>query len=183
MVSSDSRRPQDNGRVRWLGAGQELLRRGGVREVKIAALCEVSGLTTGSFYHHFSGMSEFLDELARYYGTEQVDEHLRGLAAKAPRQRLEGLAAIAQDARMQPLDSAMRAWADSNELAAQAVAASDAALFEFVAGALCELGHGRDEAHIRASVLLSVGTARMRPPWDLPPDTSGRILDIVVDAP
>lgn len=174
---------ENEGRLRWLAAGQNLLRAGGARAVKLADLADQSGLTTGSFYHHFSGMREFLDELARYYGTEQVDEHLRGLADLAPRDRLAGLSALAADGEMRPLDAAMRDWAGSNQLAAEAVAATDAALFDFVATAFVELGHPLPEARTRATLLLSVGTARLQPPWPLPKTSPARILDIVIDAP
>ena len=173
----------ESGRERWLKAGQELLREGGPRAVKIDALAERSGLTTGSFYHNFSGMAAFLDDLARYYGVEQTEEHLRTLADRPARERLAGLARIAADRQMQPLDAAMRDWAGSNELAADAVAAADAALFEFVADAFAELGHSRNEARIRAALLLSAGVARLEAPWALPRNLSSRILEIVLDAP
>ena len=66
--SAPSQRPREQ----WLSAGQKLLRRGGVKAVKLGALTAELGLTTGSFYHHFDSMASFLDELARFYGADQV---------------------------------------------------------------------------------------------------------------
>src|SRR5690349_14704974 len=112
---------EPKGRELWLLAGQELLRRGGIAAVKLQALTDELGLTTGSFYHHFGGMAEYLDELARYYGAEQVEQNVDSITETDPRGRLRRLATISRDDRMAPLDAAMRDWAGSNALARAAV--------------------------------------------------------------
>lgn len=171
---------QTTGRERWLEAGQDLLREGGIPAVKLVSLTEATGLTTGSFYYHFSGMADYIDALARYYGAEQTKVHLDKLIDQDPRARLRGLSRIAQDRRMQPLDAAMRDWAGSSTSAAEAVAAADAALFAFVTDALEEIGHSRSQARIRAMMVLAMGTARLQPPWPLPSRWAAEVLDIVV---
>lgn len=167
------------GRARWLDAGQQLLRMGGSPAVKLSALTATTGLTTGSFYHHFSGMQDYLDVLATFYGEEQVNELLRAIVPAAPEQRLAGLARLADDERMGALDAAMRDWAGSNPLAAAAVEAADATLLRFIERALLDLGHPRPEARTRAVMLLAIGTARIHSPWKLPASAAGRMLEIV----
>jgi AcrR family transcriptional regulator len=156
---------EPKGRELWLLAGQELLRRGGIGAVKLQALTTELGLTTGSFYHHFSGMADFLDELARYYGSDQVRQHVDRIGGDDPRERLRRLAAVSRDERMGPLDTAMRAWAGSNELAAEAVAQADEILLRYLEQAFRDLGFPRPDAQLRALLLFSTGVARINPPW------------------
>lgn len=170
------------GRARWLLAGQDLLRRGGTPAVKLDALTRSTGLTTGSFYHHFDGMDDYLEALAGYYGVEQVDDFLRGLADLAPLEQLHALSRLSVDERMRPLDAAMRDWAGSNPVAAEAVRNADAALLGFMVAALVALGHAEGEARARAVVLLSLGTARVRPPWPVDVDDVRWIVDFVATA-
>src|SRR5262245_32749264 len=118
-------RDEPRGRELWLLAGQELLRRGGVGAVKLQALTEELGLTTGSFYHHFAGMRAYLDDLASYYGAEQTHQKIDGIDDTDPRARLRKLDTVSRDDRMYTLDAAMRDWGGSNALAAEAVHNSD----------------------------------------------------------
>jgi AcrR family transcriptional regulator len=171
-----------DGRRRWLLAGQQLLREGGVPAVKLVALVQATGLTTGSFYHHFDGMPAYLDELARFYGSERAEELLRTIDDADPRARLAQLSRLARDERMAPLDAAMRDWAGSNDVAASAVRSSDDVLLRFMERALRDLGHDRADARLRAVVLLSTGVARVHAPWKLPAHAGERVLDLVTGA-
>lgn len=163
----------------WLHAGQDLLRDGGVVAVKLQALTDRTGLTTGSFYHHFRSTAAFLDELAGFFGTDQVQAHLATLAGADPRDRLRGLIAIARRERMGALDAAMRDWAGSNPRAAAAVRAADAQLLQFVADAFEDLGHERADARLRAHLLQSWGVARVMPPWRVLAADAERVLAIL----
>lgn len=170
-------------RTKWLEAGQELLREGGLSAVKLDALTRLTELTTGSFYHHFGAMSDYLGSLAEFYGADQVNELLAGISAFDPRDRLGRLSQLAEDERMRPLDAAMRDWARSNQAAAEGVAAADAALLRFAASALTELGHSRSEARTRALMLVSIGTAQVNSPWKLPRAAAKRMRDIAIGDP
>lgn len=165
-----TRRPRvacevSSGRELWLDAGQKLLRRGGIVAVKLQALTDELGLTTGSFYHHFEGMKDYLGQLARFYGADQVRQNLVLVDDPDPRERLRHLGVMARTQRMVPLDAAMRDWAGSNATAAASVRAADEQLLRFVARAFRDLGYPRRESQIRAQLLLSVGVARVMPPW------------------
>lgn len=168
-------------RRRWLQAGQSLLRRGGVAAVKLQALTAETGLTTGSFYHHFSGMAEYLEELAGYYGADQLTQVLDALLPLAPRERLRRLAEISDDEQMFPVDAAMRDWAGSNPSAAASVKATDATLLRYMEQAFIDLGHDTEAARTRALLLISAGVARVDAPWPMPvPSTLvDRVLDVL----
>lgn len=154
-----------DGRTLWLLAGQALLRRGGASSVKLHALTAETGLTTGSFYHHFTSVAEYLDQLASFYGTEQAKAALDLVQHADPRTRLRMLAAMAQREDMSALDAAMRDWSGSNATAAEAVQRADHLLLRFVEAAFVELGFRGRDAQVRAMMLYSSGVARVSPPW------------------
>lgn len=157
--------PVSSGREQWLVAGQELLRRGGIGAVKLQALTDQLGLTTGSFYHHFGGMKEYREELARCYGADLARRNLELVADPDPRQRLLHLGEVAREQRMVMLDAAMRDWAGSDPLAADSVRAADEQLLRFLASAFEDLGYPGRDAELRAQLMLSIAVARVMPPW------------------
>jgi AcrR family transcriptional regulator len=167
------------GRELWLDAGQTLLRRGGIAAVRLRALTSELGLTTGSFYHHFTNMADYLDELARYYGTDQVRVGVATVDATDPRTRLRRLYELSRDDKMGPLDVAMRDWATSNPVAAAAVHDADTVLLRFIEGAFIDLGYPRRDAQVRAQLFFSVGIARVTPPWRIGAKPFDAVLDVL----
>jgi AcrR family transcriptional regulator len=166
------------GRTLWLQAGQRLLRRGGASSVKLHSLTTELGLTTGSFYHHFASMTDYLEQLASFYGAEQARAVLDSIQHADPRERLRRLAAVARRDDMTTLDAAMRDWSGSNPTAAEAVRRADQLLLKFVESAFIELGFDRRDAQARAILLYSAGVARVSPPWKQNP----KLLDAVLEA-
>lgn len=165
------------GATTWLLAGQDLLRSGGIGAVKLHSLTKAAGLTTGSFYHHFGGMPDYLDALAACFGDDQVESHLKGTESLEPRDRIVTLMAMARERKLIPLDAAMRDWAGSSSAAAKAVEAVDHRLLEYLTEAFAELGYSGRAGQVRAQLLVSSGVARVIAPW--PP--SEQDLDDVLD--
>lgn len=166
------------GRDLWLDAGQDLLRAGGVRTIKVRSIADHLGLTTGSFYHHFSGMQDFLDQLAARFAVD-LRAGLVSAEPGDPRERLRRLAALVVRHRIRPLDMAMRDWAMTSAVAAASVQAHDALVLEFIERAFVDMGHPTDEARLRAHLLHAVNTARTSSSW---PDDDGmfdRIVDVL----
>ena len=170
---------EPTGRELWLRAGQDLLRAGGIGAVKLRALTDRLGLTTGSFYHHFSGMADYLDELARFYGAGLSKGSLVHDQEMDPRERLRRLGAISRDAHLRPLDAAMRDWAGSNELAAEAVRSADEFLLRFIERAFLDLGYTKRESQTRASLYFAAGVARFSPPWRIPTKINADVLAVL----
>ncbi|MEL6984088.1 MAG: TetR/AcrR family transcriptional regulator, partial [Actinomycetota bacterium] len=155
-----------------------LLRSGGVSAVKIHGLRRQTGLTTGSFYHHFDGMSDYLEELAGFWGRDTPD-HLREAQDPDPRLRLRKLASIVPREGLLNLDMAMRDWAGSDRAAAAAVERVDESLLGFVAEAFGDLGFDTAESQVRAHAWIAFGVARIRPPWPVDGEVVDRFIDLL----
>lgn len=63
----DTCRPED-----YFDAGLDLLAQEGPTSVTIARLCHALGVTKGSFYHHFSGIPEFLRRLLGHWEAHEL---------------------------------------------------------------------------------------------------------------
>lgn len=149
------------GRLDWIEAGQRLLISGGLRAVTLAALTRELGVTSGSFYHHFSDFRHYLDTLADHYSEENVERIEQALdASAAPAERLRQLHALRERWDVARLDSAMRVWATSDERARSAVARLDENLIEMIRAAFSELGFSYEQARIRALLAFSAGVGQ-----------------------
>lgn len=168
-----------SGKDVWLRAGQQLLRLGGLAAVKIKALQKETGLTTGSFYHHFANMEEYLDELAAYWGLDTPGHIAEVQHQPDARTRLVEVLAIAPREDLQRLDRAMRDWAGSDQRAADAVKRVDEALLTFCAEVFTDLGLDEMDARISAQAVIATSVARVTPPWPSIEDHLDRLLNIL----
>jgi len=166
----------DGSRLGWLIAGQELLRSGGFQSVKLAALCELTGRTTGSFYHHFDGMAAYLGELASFFGVEQPKTVLAELSRLEPERRLARLEHISAELHAGALHRAMRDWATVNEPAAEAVRAADTMLLEFIRDSFIAQGVPRPVSELQAEVVYALAIVRMDTPWRRRSTSIARVL-------
>ena len=169
-------------RAAWLVAGQELLRDGGFQAVKLASLCGLTGRTTGSFYHHFSGMAEYLGELASFFGVEQPQLVVERLSVLDPQERLRRLEHLSVELHMGALHRAMRDWAIVNEPAAEAVRDSDRVLLEFIRDAFIDQGADREAAELQAEVVYALAIVRLDTPWPRRSTSVDRVLGGIRDA-
>lgn len=182
-MSPVRRRRAAGGREGWLDAGQELLRQGGPTAVKLAALTAATRLTTGSFYHHFAHMQDYMDALAGHYGSDLPPALAELRADPDPRARLRAVFGLFLDARIQPLDAAMREWAASNAIAAESVEAADAVMLRFLERTFRDLGLTTADARVRAQLFFAAGVARMTPPWKLSPKILDDVLAVLAPHP
>ncbi len=153
--------------------------------MKQAELVARTGLTTGSFYHHFGSMAAYLEALAGFYGEDRSHELLAQIDSgdvddpADPVARLRALNQLARNEQMRPLDAAMRDWAGTSPAAAAAVEESDGVLLDFITTQLEAIGLDRDDARVRALMLLALGATRIQAPWPVPADTGDRVLDLL----
>lgn len=145
----------------WIHAGQELLIDGGISSVKLASLTQQLNVTSGSFYHHFTGFRDYLHALADYYGGENVDRIIEALGpVQDPADRVRLIRTLAEEWDVARLDSAMRVWATSDDRARASVARLDDRLIEILRSALIELGFSHQEARIRALLAFAAGVGQ-----------------------
>ena len=151
------------GRTDWVQAGQDVLREDGIAGLKLSALTARLGVSTGSFYYHFGDFEDYLGAVAESFSAQRV----QGLIDRAktgasdPLTRIRGLAKLSLDDKTFELDKAMRIWATMDPRAAVTVARSERAVLAFLSDAFEDLGFAREEASLRARILLSVNIARL----------------------
>lgn len=150
----------------WLEAGQTLLRRGGLRALKLRPLADELGVSTGSFYHHFADFDAYQGRLAGFWAEGQVHELLDAIARAEPDPvgRIRRLAQVVRRRGLSRLSIAMRAWADGDPRAAAAVERHDAIMLGFLTDCLHAAGFPRREAATRAYALMTLGLAKVHAP-------------------
>lgn len=159
-----ARLPRDSrlGAVDWIEAGQNLLRKHGISAVKLAALTAELGVSTGSFYHHFTDFEQYLGALADHYSVERVERLLdqaRTADDGRPLSRLEQLARLSLRDGTFELDRAMRIWGTMDRRAATAMRRAETLVLAFVGEVFEGLGFTRSEAALRARILLSINVS------------------------
>jgi AcrR family transcriptional regulator len=154
------------GRRDWLEAGQQLLRGSGVVGLKLHALAASLGISTGSFYHHFSDFDAYLVALAKYYSGEQLAANIATVMREAttPHERIVRASQLARETALPELIAAMRAWARRDERVAPEVAVLEQGLIDFLAECFVGLGFTREQSLARAFVMLSVAGGEVAPP-------------------
>ena len=171
------------GRLDWVLAGQDLLREGGIANVKLANLTAALGVTTGSFYHHFEDLGVYLDELADHYATTQPSAAFEVVRDLEPLERIRLLFTLADEQDIPRLDRAMRVWAASSPRAEAAVQKLDHAFLEFLAQAFRDLGLDEQDARVRAVLAFSAGAATVYSPWPKDLDTVERAIAVLTATP
>ncbi|CAL9611321.1 hypothetical protein SUDANB99_05605 [Streptomyces sp. enrichment culture] len=159
------------GRRDWLEEGLRVLGEEGAPALTVDRLAARLGLTKGSFYHHFKGMTGYKTDLLAHYEAEHTGRYIADAEREggaAPRDRLLRLRdLVLQDkAGSDRLEIAMRAWA----LQDPEVRALQQRVDELRVGYLRELvgGAGGGDADAtplaRLLYLLLVGAQQLVPP-------------------
>lgn len=169
----------------WLEAGQSLLRRGGLRALKLRPLSEELKVSTGSFYHHFRDFDEYQGRLAKYFAEEQISDLIAALerATPDPIARIRLLGQTVRRRGSSRIGIAMRAWAESDPRARRAVERHDELLLDFLARNLTAIGFSREEAEIRAYGLITLGLSKVHAPHLDMTSLFDSLLDIMVARP
>lgn len=150
----------------WVSAGQTLLIKGGIDAVKLHCLTKALGVSTGSFYHHFTNFEQYLDALAEYYGTQQAQlpfDEARKRIGNDPQALLREATMLFGAGSMRQLNIAMRAWAHRDNKAAAAVARYDSVLIQNLDAVFTALGFDALEAKSRTLVMMGLATLDLDP--------------------
>lgn len=169
----------------WLEAGQSLLRRGGLRALKLRPLAEELKVSTGSFYHHFRDFDDYQGKLAAYFAEDQVSDLIAALerATPEPIDRIRLLGQTVRRRGSSRLAVAMRAWAESDPRARVAVERHDELMLDFLARNLTAIGFSREEAEVRAYGLITLGLSKVHAPHLEMSSLFESLLDILVARP
>lgn len=144
------------GRAEWVAAAAVELAAGGVDAVRVEVLARRLGVTKGSFYWHFSGREELRDAVLDWYEAARTDAVIEQVEAVAtePVAKLYALADLVfAPARDDRVESAIRAWASSDDGAARTLARVDRRRVRYVTDLLAATGLERTLARRRAQLL------------------------------
>ncbi len=158
-------------KTRWLEMGLVVLGTNGPKELTIDGLCRRLGLTKGSFYHHFRNRKDYIDTLLTYWHEQQTQRLIDSSRNEVdPVSSIRKLTIMSMELRPARLETAIRAWAESDELVAAHQARVDtnrrAYLAELVGRLRPDLGS--DEATKLATIIFAVhvGAQHMSPPLE-----------------
>ncbi len=98
-------------RESYLEAGLEILNDEGVGGLKLAAVCDRLGLTSGSFYHHFPNWTKYKRDLLTYWRNDRTLRIIETIREEpGPRQLLEAGFQAAMNTLPHGAEAAIRAW-------------------------------------------------------------------------
>ncbi len=146
------------GKRDWLDAGLVLLAEQGAPSVTIERLTERLGLSKGSFYHHFKGMSGYRTALLEHFEAERTTRFVEQAEA-AEGDRLSALLRLVLAPGPGPeLEIAVRAWALQDAEARAVQERVDSARVDYLAEISGDAGLAQ------ALYLVVVGAGQVVPP-------------------
>ena len=153
VTSVMARRTRDE----WIAAAFDALCDGGIDALRVEPLARRMGVTKGSFYHHFADRRALhlaLLDTWEQLGTSAIID-LVEQGDDDPMNRLRSLvgAVFRPDPTADAIESAIRAWAGSDDVAAEAAARVDDRRVAYVTGLLIAAGLPRALASRRAHLL------------------------------
>src|SRR5947209_11089152 len=155
---SDTKADARTGEVRnetWIEAGLKEIARTGVEGVRVEVLAKSLGVTKGGFYRRFRDRAALLEAMLQHWSTGRIAaiEKHTSLDGATARERLKALIALYSE-RMNTegmaVELAIRQWARSDELAANAVASVDVARLKNVGHLYRATGLPAEEADAQA---------------------------------
>ncbi len=144
----------------WLQAGLELLSDYDQSHINIQNLCEYLDITRGSFYHHFSGMPEYIQELLNHWreeNTELLLDAAQGLkGGVAAKHIIQSLVPIAH----RKAELSLRSWSYYQSSIQPVIEKMDTLRLDYLSEAYQRQGlspdHARRLAKIQYAVLLGL---------------------------
>lgn len=161
----------------WINAGQQMLITSGIDSVRVETLAQKIGITRGSFYHHFKGRNELLQEILidwKSRATEQVIRRLKN-THYPPKEQLAiifNLPTRGHSAKSAAdFELAIRAWARRDKSARKMMEEVDQFRLNYIKELIISLGYNDKEAAQRAFLLYSyLVTISLSDPNDWQPE-------------
>lgn len=104
-------KPPKNSRLDWLTFALDVLIKKGPEQLKITPLCDLKGVTKGSFYHHFKNRAVFIESLMlHWYETTTLAFIEQANTQGSPAERLQELDKVIASSNIEA-EIHIRAWA------------------------------------------------------------------------
>lgn len=108
--------PKESAKSKWFRAGNHILATRGPDALTIELLCQHTGLTKGSFYHHFSDRDAYIDALLSAWEEKSTLQIIAWVNESAePQQKLRMLTRLSLTEVDVALERRIRAWAQLDE--------------------------------------------------------------------
>ena len=156
----------------WLDAGMELVAEHGSPGLTIERMTERLGLSKGSFYHHFKGVSGFKTALLAHYESQSTTRYIEAVSLDPnteARSRIRQLIEMVVQDDVAPaleLGRQIRAWAAQDAEVREVQERIDRTRLEFLRSLWLEATSDPQEAALVSLLqhLVLVGAAHVIPP-------------------
>jgi AcrR family transcriptional regulator len=141
----------------WVRGGIEVLQERGVAGIKIVALAERLGVTSGSFYWHFKGLRSLLDSLLEYWEVALTDAIIVSATGfgGSPEERILHLMVQVIEGDAAALDHAIMVWARNDPAAQEAFERTLQKRFDFARWMFKQAGFSNRQATIRGRLMVT----------------------------
>jgi AcrR family transcriptional regulator len=143
-------------REQWLDHALRALARRGGAKLRIQDLVRSVGVTTGSFYWHFTGRDDFVTSVVDYWMSEytgRVIEHVEAVGAN-PQRRLRALMQYLLEKDPARYDLPVRNWAAQEASVGRRVRRVDRQRLRFVRSVFADLGFRGAELEMRTRIFV-----------------------------
>lgn len=156
-------------RDEYFDAALEILSSDGYGGLKLAPLCRLLKVTTGSFYNYFDSWSVFKTQLLQVWLEGRTLQLVEVAKTEAePLRRLDLLVDFASNLPHRA-ESAIRAWSHSDSEVRQVQGDVDAQRFSVVRGAMSALFDDEETAeyYTHLGLYILIGFQQLEPPQDV----------------
>ena len=143
----------------YFETGLEILAELGFGALKLAELCRRMGVTTGSFYHYFTGWSAYTADLVSYWRQDRTVRAIEAIRTEAdPRRRIEAAIDVALSLPHNA-EAAIRAWSSVDPGVLRVQTEVDRERFEILYNSALEIVGDPRQSEVYASwaVFVLVG--------------------------
>jgi AcrR family transcriptional regulator len=147
-------------KAEWLAAALEELEKGGIDAVRVERLGKLLSVAKSGFYWHFKDRRDLHLHLLDYWFHEYTAVVTANplLHQGDPKSRLEKIMAMVEDNDLAKYETAIRAWAEHDEMAGEVVQDVTKARLDFIRPIFAELGFNGDELEARTMVFVCYET-------------------------
>jgi AcrR family transcriptional regulator len=155
-------------REAYFQTGLDVLSDLGYGGLKLAEVCNRLGVTTGSFYHYFSGWPAYTRELLENWMNQRTVLVIEFLKSETdPRRRIDSLVQVGLELP-HSAEAAIRAWSSLDSVVYDIQVKVDQQRYDIMYSSALELLHNRQQAEMfaRWAVYLLVGHEQATLPKD-----------------
>lgn len=129
-----------NSKLDWLEFALDMLIKKGPEVLKITPLCDLKGVTKGSFYHHFKNRDVFIDTLMEHWYQKMTLDFIRQANTESsPMERLNKLDQVIAGQNIEA-EMHIRAWSLKENSIALHLGKIDQQRQDYLAGCYRDLG-------------------------------------------